>query len=393
MPDPALVHEGAVNGRATHVIAIGIGQYDHLPGGSGRLAKHHLELKQVSTPPASARAIASWFIEKFDCTDRPLASVSLVLSEKQPAPFTNVKTGTAYNSLPSGKMLEVREALRAWMRRAETDPDNAAVLYFCGHGLSAGVQNYYLLRDYGKDDEEPLLGAINFRNFLSGLSTKTPTFQFLLFDACRSENPVIDLNRDSGQSIFMADPAGRMGLPPHLRKVQQCPIFSTEDVALGRPNEPSLCAQAFIRVMNGAAARKDDPNANEWFVTTHGIDMHLSDFQNREASRGGRSQSADANSYAKFRLRRIGPRRPPVPVFVRVKDAARRARLKITAEPPNQPPVLISDPTRPDWQAMDEWVKELEVGNCIFKAVDINDPNQIETQQDVVAPSQLDVRF
>jgi hypothetical protein len=387
--DKALVHEVAVPGPATHVIAIGIGQYDHLPGGSARETKHHLKLGQLTTPPVSARAIASWFIEKFDCTERPLASVSLVVSEAQPAPFTNAKTGRSYLDLPSGRMDEVRAALKAWIGRAESDPRNAVILYFCGHGLAAGVQNYYLMRDYGWDDEDPLLGAINFKNFMSGLGTKKPSYQFLLFDACRSPDPMISLNRDGGQSVFVADPEGRLNV---AEQMQQCPIFSTEvdRRALGRPNEPSLCAQAFMRVMNGAAARRDGA---DWYVTTHAIDISLSDFQNREANKGDRIQSADANNYAKFRLRRLGPQTPRIPVFVRVIDAPRRALLKITAERHGKPPLCISDPSSAGWVNQDEWVAELEMGEYDFNAVHISDANQTHTMHYFVIPTHGDVRF
>jgi hypothetical protein len=44
MPDAGLVHQVNVNGPGTHLIAIGIGYYHHLPGGSGTTTKHHLGL-------------------------------------------------------------------------------------------------------------------------------------------------------------------------------------------------------------------------------------------------------------------------------------------------------------------------------------------------------------
>ena len=237
MPDAGLVHQVNVNGPGTHLIAIGIGCYHHLPGGLGTTTKHHLGLGQLSSPPISARAVASWFIEKFDCTERPLASVSLVVSEKTPQPFENPVTGQKFETLPTGTIEEVKTALRQWITRAETNSRNSIILYFCGHGLSAGVQNYYLMRDYGEDNEDPLFGAINFRNLLSGLSTKKPSYQLLLFDACRLPNPMIELNRDGGQSIFVADPAGRLGAAETL---QQCPIFATE----ARPGVAWFCRSA-----------------------------------------------------------------------------------------------------------------------------------------------------
>lgn len=386
MPEAGLVHQANINNPGTHVIAIGIGHYDHLPGGTRATTKHHLNLGQLSSPPSSARAVASWFIKKFDCTERPLASVSLVVSEKTPQPFVSPVTGEKFETLPTGTIDEVKTALRQWIARAETDSRNCIILYFCGHGLSAGVQNYYLMRDYGEDNDDPLFGAINFRNFLCGLGTKKPSYQFLLFDACRSPNPMVELNRDGGQSIFVADPAGRLGVAETL---QQCPIFGTE---LDRPslsfaNQPSLCARAFIRAMDGACCRKEDGN---WYITTHRIVEALSDFQNREASKGDRVQSADANNFAKFRLRRLRST-PRIPVFVRLTDPEKGKLVKITAARPNHLPQCISDPTAPNFVTADEFEAALEIGEYAFMAerVDVAAPPSVVSE--VVMPTHVDV--
>jgi Caspase domain len=391
MPDPfladsSLVHHVELDKPGTHVIAIGIGQYDHLEGGGRQKSKYHLDLQQLRSPPQSARAVASWFIEKFDCPDLPLASVSLVLSENAPSTFRNTKTGKEYGNIPDGTMQSVREALKQWVARAEMDPQSHIVLYFCGHGLSAGVQNYYLVRDYGSDDSDPLLGAINFKNFLTGLSCKKPTYQFLLFDACRSQNSVINLNRDGGQSIFVADPEGRLGI---AETVQQCPIFSTEldRSALGLPDQPSLCAQAFIRVMNGACCRKE---GNEWYVTTHRVVEALSDFQSREALRGDKTQSADAGSYAKFRLRRLRAT-PQIPVFVRLDDPRLTSRVKVTAKGVDTPPRCISDPNSQGWVDRQEWETELEIGQYDFTAERLAPAAAVVIKKDVVMPTHIEV--
>jgi hypothetical protein len=128
-------------------------------------------------------------------------------------------------------------------------------------------------------------------------------------------------------------------------------------------------------------------------VTTHAIDISLSDFQNREASKGDKVQSADANNYAKFRLRRLGPKTPRIPVFVRVNDAARRALLKITAQRLGKQPQCISDPSGEGWVNQDEWVAELEMGEYDFNAVHINDANETHSMHYFVIPTHGDVRF
>jgi hypothetical protein len=379
--DPALIHHVDLTGPGTHVIAIGIGHYDHLPDGGGAPTKHHLNLQQLTSPPVSARKIAAWFIERFDCPDRPLGSVSLVLSEPTPASITNAKTGRTV-TVPTGLMDEVKSALKAWIKRAEADPASRIILYFSGHGLSAGLENLYLLRDYGKDDEDPLTGALNYKKFIAGLATRAPSFQFLLFDACRSADPVAASNREGGQGIFFADPAGRLGLQ---QPMLQCPIFSTEldRKALGRPNEESLCARAFIRAMSGACSKKV---GNAWYVTTDRMVEALTDFQNRELIKAGETmrQAADANSHARIPLRRLAGT-PTIPVFIRLTDTTLTPNVRIKAVR-GAMPKLISDPSSAGWQPQTEWEAELEVGEYSFELEPLQPGGTPTRKSDTVAP-------
>jgi len=380
--DPSLIHHVDLAVPGTHVIAIGIGHYDHLPDGGGTPTQHHLNLKQLTSPPISARKVASWFIEKFDCPDRPLGSVSLVVSEPAPATVKNSKTDRSF-TVPTGTTEEVRNALKAWVARAEVDPGSNIILYFGGHGLSEGVDNLYLLRDYGKDSDDPLLGALNYQRFVTGLAKRKPSNQFFLFDACRSADPVAALNRTGGQAIFFADPAGRLGI---AQAMQQCPVFSTEldRKALGRPNEESLCARAFIRAMSGACSKKV---GNFWYVTTDRIVEALTDFQNRELIKAAETmrQFADANSHARIPLRRLAGT-PSIPVFVRLNDTTLTPNVKIKAVRGANLSRLISDPGSAGWQAQQEWETELELGEYLFEAEPLQPGGVPITKSDTVVP-------
>lgn len=385
--DPSLIHHVDLVGPGTHVIAIGIGRYDHLSGGGGAPTRHHLNLKQLSSPPISAKKVASWFIDKFDCPEKPLGSVSLVLSEAMPATVTNSKTGRSYK-VPTGTTEEVRNAIKTWIRRAEVDPGSRIILYFSGHGLSEGMDNLYLLRDYGKDSDDPLLGALNYQRFVAGLAKRKPSSQFLLFDACRSADPIAALNRTGGQSIFSVDPEGRFGI---AEVMQQCPIFSTEldRQALGRPNEESLCARAFIRAMSGACSKRFN---SVWYVTTDRMVETLSDFQNRELVKSEMKQSADANSHANIRLRKLSGA-PSIPVFVRLKDSTLTPNVRIKAVRGANLSKLISDPGSAGWQPLEEWETELEVGEYLFEAEHLQAGNPSITKTDTVAPIYVEVQL
>jgi hypothetical protein len=276
-------------------------------------------------------------------------------------------------------MQEVRNALRAWVGRAE-DPSSRIILYFAGHGLSKGLDNLYLLRDYGRNPDDPLTGALNYQKFIMGLATRKPSQQFLLFDACRSAAPVAAFNPTGGEGIFMADPEGRLGI---AEKMQQCPVFSTEsdEESRGRPGEESLCARAFIRVMSGACSKRE---GNDWYVRTDRIVEALTEFQNRELTSAAETirQSADANRHAKIRLRKLaGP--PSIPVFVCLNDTTLAPNVRIRAVRGALPPKLISDPGHPGWKAQPEWETELEIGEYLFEAKPLQGGTSFTNKQTV----------
>jgi hypothetical protein len=73
------VEERAVRGPATHAIVIGVGKYDHLPGGGGTPVRRPEGMRQLTSPPASARRFAEWLISGLNYPPKPLASVALLL--------------------------------------------------------------------------------------------------------------------------------------------------------------------------------------------------------------------------------------------------------------------------------------------------------------------------
>lgn len=372
--DPALVHQVDLGNRpGTHLIAIGIGAYDHLKGGSGPETKYHLEMQQLGSPPISARKVATWFIEHFDCEDFPLASVSLVLSERQPPMFDKGNRGLRI--VPNGTIKEVSDAITAWIERAAVHPQSRIILYFCGHGLSGGTQNLYLMRDYGQNPNDPMSGALNYTNFIMGLECRIPSTQFLLFDACRSAPEIAEWNKHGGMHIFGVDRELRDGI---AEPMQQCPVFSTEldRKALGKDDEPSLCATAFIMAMEGASAKKE---SGQWYVTTHLMVNALTDLQNSAlVGAGGIKQNADANRTSRIRLRKL-KQDPAIPVFVDLDNEAQRDKVLITANRGALPPQPI--------------VKKLALltpGEYLFRANQVAGANVAEATE-VVSPTSSNV--
>ena len=103
-------------------------------------------------------------------------------------------------------------------------------------------------------------------------------------------------------------------------------------------------------------------------------------------------QSADANNFAKFRLRRL-KEIPRIPVFVRLNDPEKGKLVRITAARANQPTQCISDPAAPNFVAVGEFEAALEIGEYDFRAerIDLTAPASVVSE--VVMPTYVDVNL
>ncbi|MBJ7410395.1 MAG: hypothetical protein JHD15_08530 [Phenylobacterium sp.] len=325
MSDPSLVHEVAGPGRRTHVLLIGIGAYDHLGGGTGPPATYPLGLGQLTSPPVSARALADWFVQSFECEDRPLGSVRLVLSEPTPVSWQHPVTGVIYTP-PMGDLASTQPVIQAWADAAQ-DPDDQLILYICGHGLAAGTEHILPLRDFGHPGSLPFDRALNLQKLANGLATTKASNQLLIMDACREQPDLVKANANEGTGAIFADPARRLGI---AQDMQQCVIHSTEldGKARGKPLEASLCAKALIHAFTGAAVTQGDGG---WRIKSTSVLSALSDLQARAFAPGSRNvQRGDVTRFAEISVRRLaGP--PKIPVFVRRQDRVTLAGKRIVA--------------------------------------------------------------
>src|SRR5687767_1036671 len=95
MADRFLVDERRVDGPATHAVVIGVGHYPHLPGGRRRQVERPEGMGQLTSPPHSARSLATWLIESYNYPQKPLADVALLISEPKATMFRNPRTGAS----------------------------------------------------------------------------------------------------------------------------------------------------------------------------------------------------------------------------------------------------------------------------------------------------------
>lgn len=297
---------------------IGIGAYPHLLNGQSARATDTFGLGQLTSPPVSARALADWFIAHFDCPDRPLGSLRLLLSEKVPTRYVHPQSGVAY-TVPAADLGNTREAMKAWSE-GEVSSDDQLILYVCGHGLAGGQNEIYPLRDFGLDDpadDGPLARSLNLNKLAGGLATARASNQLLIFDTCREKDELVEANQDGGSGFVVARPGRRLTIS---QKMAQCVIHSTElDNKAGGPSgAPSICAQALMRVFAGAGASQ---SGGAWYLKSTVICNAMSELQERLVPSGYTSQQGDQSRFANIAVRRFVTS-PMVPVFIRRQNGA-----------------------------------------------------------------------
>jgi len=379
MVETAFVHYVPVNGPATHVFLVGIADYPHLRRGSGALANWNFDLGQLSSPTASARRLATWFIREFVCPNRPLTSVSLVLSEPGPGPsqFTNPKTATSF-TVPRGTRIETRDALIAALNMV-ANPDDQFIFYFSGHGLAAGANDFYLLRDFGADPNGPLDAMINYIELMAAMRAKFPSQQLLIFDGCRDVDERVEANATGGTGLLIADPTVRLG----MAAVKQCSLHSTERDALsyGKRGEPSVCAQAFERALRGAAGKR---STQGWNITSARICEAMADFQTLGfGPNAGIVQRPDTGAYSDFPVLKLsGP--PQVPVFMRRKDGISLQGAAVTCRANGA--IVYSEPAVKETY----WEGALAIGQHDFEVI-LAGGGHCQPVTDSVAPTHLPI--
>jgi hypothetical protein len=290
----------------THAIVIGIGRYPWLVGGKGKPRfKQHDEMKQLTSPPASARAFANWLLDVYDNPEAPLASVDVLLSDAKSQKFkgANVEPATFAN---------VSAAIKAWAKRNTREKD-VMLFFFSGHGIAAAAQTTLLCEDYGSDDLSPLSFAIDFNKLHIGLDRVPSRRQCFFVDACRvATSNILDTFDNFGQPVI--DPA-----PTHNPKARQAPIFHSTlagQLAYGRKGKPSYFTEAVLRGLNGPGS-DDSVDGITWWVQPDALLRALPPLLRRVAKDPNDIlQQAPGSDISNFTLHRLKNRPAAIPVDV-----------------------------------------------------------------------------
>lgn len=391
MPDDALVFVNDAQGAeepGTHVLIVGVGRYGYGKGEGESLIGG--DLKQLTSPPISARAMADWFLGKFQHPAKPLASLSLVISEAQPAPYQLPGGGAAVHP-PGATLAGVKAAAKCWAARVGANKENLAVFYFCGHGASLGQAAALLLEDFGEPGAE-YEGAIEL-DTLRGTMRNSPAIQqVFLLDCCRTNADDLYRNETTIGSRIVSVPSFQRG---HHTPPQQFVLFPTIDgeEAFGIKDNVSAFTSSIIDAMSFAAA---DGSTGVWRTTTgsllSAVDQLVGYRVPPALVRRSKPNALDANSFDFNFIDEPTTARS----YVTVSDLGLWGDVELTCvrEDHNEPPQIRSSA-----QAVNETccLFELSEGRWCFKGSLPNPPppavaNQSRTLRVPVAYVRLEVQ-
>jgi hypothetical protein len=265
MANESLVHSVNVAGPdATHVIAIGVGAYDHLTGANpGPVSPHAEGMGQLTSAPTSVTSFVDWIVTKFS-NPKELASVRLLAAGVPGDKYTNPKTGQEH-AVERATIDNVKKAVREWKAAGDSSLGNLMVFYFVGHGIASGTLQSLLLADFGADDNAPLEGAVDFMSMRVGMSRCKARQQLYFIDACRAFPRKLLTAGLAGDPIIVA------GLGTAIPEAIEAPVFYSTllgQEAYGRPGKSSVFTEALLCSFRGAAS---DNSAGEWRVHTSGL--------------------------------------------------------------------------------------------------------------------------
>lgn len=243
----------------THVLIIGVGKYAFGRGTGAKTVGE--DLRQLTSPPISARAIADWFLRSFKNQSKPLVSVSLLISEDRAKAYP-LPHGGQFQP-PRANLANVIDATYQWAQRLRSHRDNMAVFYFCGHGASLGQEAALLLDDFGHPEAE-LTNAIDVNTFRGTMKNSPAIQQLYLFDCCRTKADDLYKNEDRIGTRIVSVSAGQRG---HSAPPQQFVLFPTIDgeEAFGIKDQASVFSNSVIDALSFAAA---DDSTGAWKTNT-----------------------------------------------------------------------------------------------------------------------------
>ncbi len=352
-----LVFDQPVSGAATHALVIGVGAYAHLPGGSGPLFLKHEGLSQLSSPPHSAREVATWLLSRYRNDANPLATLELLISDDLNSGFV-LPDGEVVGSVERATFQNVRDAIRQrWFARGDANQEHMLIFFFCGHGVSRGQVTSLLMEDFGSWDRHPLEQAIDFRQFCNGMDKCAARRQVYFIDSCRKASPALieEYDNYTGEAII---PGSAFYSSAGARYTATYYATVPDESAYGRPEQASVFTEALLKAMDGIGSEETDDG---WLVSTVSLQNGLDELMRRMLRDApGLAQVSSAEA-VRFPLHSLHGK-PNALVTIRCKPREANKIAKLGYMPDGETNKVIRDPDESDWEV------ETEAGDYQFSA-------------------------
>lgn len=306
----------------THVLVIGVGRYPHLLEGKSPPFAHHGGMGQLTSPPNSALELANWFATNHQHPEKPLRTLQLLISG---TPNTFATPAGKTIAAESATLENIRTVVKVWRDYGNLHEENVLVFYFCGHGVSNGIDQSLLAEDFGSNEDEPFQHAIDFTRFHIGMRDCKAKWQCYLLDACQtvSQNYLENYGKESSGAALVARNSAA-----NLQKNER-PVIMACDLgakAYGDIAKASFFMQALLEAFRGAAAEVN--KAGKWEISTAKMSSGVNAFLERILKREhGKEQFARNNHLVKPFILHVLDNQPIVPVDIFCKDFENTEKL------------------------------------------------------------------
>ncbi|HEX6301497.1 MAG TPA: caspase family protein [Acidimicrobiia bacterium] len=309
----------------------------------------------------SARAVADWLVTEYNDPVKPLATLSLLLSEQQSSKYRNPSTGQVHDVVRATAP-NVLAAVKNWYERADADANHRTIFYYCGHGTAQGTDTALILADFCGQPMNELDGALDFGKLYAGMERIKASEQVYFVDACRASTDTLIEAADFAGQVALTPKKRDPTLPKRLAALYYAALAG--DLAYGLPGQPSLFTGNLLKSLRGAASAQDPAQPGVWKVDTAEMKKAIDYFMNRPIEKGEQVpvQVASVGELATIFFHTI-PGIPNVPVFVGCDPEADNATVDFACHrngvSVDTRPMAQIDPAKPEA----EWEIELPAGD------------------------------
>lgn len=355
-----------------HALVIGVGKYPFMGRGSADTPTWRQQFGDLDSPSLSAAVLAEWLRTSMRLSTLPLKSLDVLAS----TPTECVAFDGALTQVEEPTMANIQAAAARWFDAANAHPENLSVFYFCGHGFAVGDVRTLLTQDFGSDEHDPFIHAIDPDGLVAGMLRCEANQQLFIFDACSTQN--YEVSEEFGQVKARPLIAGKKHsrLQIVTRSVISTTQLGAEAFGQTAPPKPSVFMEAFLQAVQGAGAKQDDVAA--WVVEPTSLKLGTDLLMKRILQREEQCLSFGTADSADFPLHELSVD-PIVPIMVVCKPAHHLASSILRCSSGESRATPSTQP----------WHLDLPMGNYVFQAKNIQTGLVKSSQQSQNRPPRL----